>query len=101
MTAMADETNPNPNSEDYNSESISHLSDVDHVRLRPGMYVGNIDEQGLHHLVYELVDNSIDEVMAGYAKHVLVTIRNDGSCSVEDDGRGIPVDKHEEESAKQ
>ncbi|WP_315861211.1 DNA gyrase subunit B [Anatilimnocola floriformis] len=98
---MADETNPNPNSEDYNSESISHLSDVDHVRLRPGMYVGNIDEQGLHHLVYELVDNAIDEVMAGHAKHVLVTIRNDGSCSVEDDGRGIPVDKHEEESAKQ
>jgi len=87
--------------DDYDSESIQHLSDVDHVRLRPGMYVGNIDEQGLHHLVYELVDNSIDEVMAGHAKNVLVTIRNDGSCSVEDDGRGIPVDRHEEESVKQ
>ena len=99
---MSDETtNANPAEDDYGSESIQHLSDVDHVRLRPGMYVGNIDEQGLHHLVYELVDNAIDEVMAGHAKHVLVTIRNDGSCSVEDDGRGIPVEKHEEESAKQ
>ncbi|WP_425616359.1 DNA gyrase subunit B [Anatilimnocola sp. NA78] len=101
---MADEsTNPNDaaGKDDYDSESIQHLSDVDHVRLRPGMYVGNIDEQGLHHLVYELVDNSIDEVMAGHAKNVLVTIRNDGSCSVEDDGRGIPVDRHEEESVKQ
>ena len=100
---MADENeNTNtPAGDDYGSESIQHLSDVDHVRLRPGMYVGNIDEQGLHHLVYELVDNAIDEVMAGHAKHVLVTIRNDGSCSVEDDGRGIPVEKHEEESAKQ
>jgi DNA gyrase subunit B len=101
---MADENQPldstNP-SDDYGSEAIQHLSDVDHVRLRPGMYVGNIDEQGLHHLVYELVDNAIDEVMAGHAKNVLVTIRNDGSCSVEDDGRGIPVEKHEEESAKQ
>ncbi|QDU24943.1 DNA gyrase subunit B [Anatilimnocola aggregata] len=98
------EANQDPNpagKDDYDSESIQHLSDVDHVRLRPGMYVGNIDEQGLHHLVYELVDNSIDEVMAGHAKNVLVTIRNDGSCSVEDDGRGIPVDRHEEESVKQ
>ncbi len=85
----------------YGSEQIQHLSDVDHVRLRPGMYVGDIGAQGLHHLVYELVDNAIDEVMAGHAKNVLVTIHNDGSCSVEDDGRGIPVEKHEDESAKQ
>jgi DNA gyrase subunit B len=100
---MADEheNTTNPAGDDYGSEAIQHLSDVEHVRLRPGMYVGNIDEQGLHHLVYELVDNAIDEVMAGYAKHVIVTIRNDGSCSVEDDGRGIPVERHEEESAKQ
>jgi DNA gyrase subunit B len=106
---MSDETQPQPEyprtdptgSADYGSEQIQHLSDVDHVRLRPGMYVGDIGAQGLHHLVYELVDNAIDEVMAGHAKNVLVTIHNDGSCSVEDDGRGIPVEKHEDESSKQ
>jgi DNA gyrase subunit B len=86
---------------DYGSDAIQHLSDVDHVRLRPGMYVGSIDEKGLHHLVYELVDNSIDEVMAGHAKNIFVRVNGDGSLSVEDDGRGIPVDRHEEESAKQ
>ena len=102
---MSDETNaslPTPGEgADYTSEAIQHLSDVDHVRLRPGMYVGDVGAQGLHHLIYELVDNSIDEVMAGHAKNIFVTILNDGSCSVEDDGRGIPVEKHEEESARQ
>src|SRR5688500_2600063 len=102
---MSDETNAaipsSGDGADYTSEAIQHLSDVDHVRLRPGMYVGDIGAQGLHHLTYELVDNAIDEVMAGHAKNVLVTIHNDGSCSVEDDGRGIPVEKHEDESAKQ
>src|SRR4026209_1597773 len=91
-----------PNHEvDYGADSIQHLSDVEHVRLRPGMYVGDVASQGLHHLVYELVDNAIDEVMAGHAKNIVVTINNDGSVTVEDDGRGIPVDRHEEESAKQ
>jgi DNA gyrase subunit B len=86
---------------DYGADAIQHLSDVEHVRLRPGMYVGDVANQGLHHLVYELVDNSIDEVMAGHAKSIVVMINNDGSVSVEDDGRGIPVERHEEESAKQ
>ena len=86
---------------DYDADSIQHLSDVEHVRLRPGMYVGDVASQGLHHLVYELVDNSIDEVMANHAKNISVTINADGSVSVEDDGRGIPVEKHEDESAKQ
>jgi DNA gyrase subunit B len=85
----------------YDAESIQHLSDVEHVRLRPGMYVGDVASQGLHHLVYELVDNSIDEVMAGHAKNIHVSILADGSVSVEDDGRGIPVERHEEESVRQ
>jgi DNA gyrase subunit B len=91
-----------PNLEgDYGSEAIQHLSDVDHVRLRPGMYVGDVHTgAALHHLVYELVDNCIDEVMAGHARHVSVIINNDGSVSVEDDGRGIPVERHEDESIR-
>jgi DNA gyrase subunit B len=83
------------NPDDYNPDSIKKLSDREHVRLRYGMYIGDSSVAGLHHLVYELVNNSIDEVMAGFAKHVWVTINNDGSCSVEDDGRGIPVDRHD------
>jgi DNA gyrase subunit B len=98
---MSDETKLPTDAENaYGSESIQHLSDVDHVRLRPGMYISGVDEKGLHHLVNELVDNSIDEVMANHATNILVVIHGDGSMSVEDDGRGIPVDKHEEESAK-
>ena len=76
---------------DYGADAIQHLSDVEHVRLRPGMYVGDVAAQGLHHLVYELVDNAIDEVMGGHAKSIVVMINNDGSVSVEDDGRGIPA----------
>src|SRR5262245_46546201 len=90
-----------PEPDDYDAESIKTLSDREHVRLRYGMYIGDSSVQGLHHLVYELVNNSIDEVMAGFAKQVWVTINNDGSCTVEDDGRGIPIDRHEEESARQ
>ncbi len=92
--------NPDMQADDYDSNKIQHLTDVEHVRLRPGMYIGDTSEDGLHHLVYELVNNSIDEVMANFAKMVVVTINNDGSVSVEDDGRGIPTDRHEEESAK-
>jgi DNA gyrase subunit B len=78
----------------YTGEQITHLTDLEHVRARPGMYIGDTTGRGLHHLVYEVVDNSIDEAMAGHATTVKVRINSDGSCTVEDDGRGVPVDRH-------
>ena len=80
--------------QEYTAADLKHLSDRDHVRERPSMYIGDTTPRGLHHLVYEVVDNSIDECMAGHAKHVSVTVNVDGSVTVEDDGRGIPVDRH-------
>ncbi len=80
--------------QDYTSADLKHLSDREHVRERFGMYIGDNTSRGLHHLVYEVVDNSIDECMANYAKHVGVTVNVDGSVTVEADGRGIPVDRH-------
>ncbi|MGI9470269.1 MAG: DNA gyrase subunit B [Rubripirellula sp.] len=88
-------TIPAANSE-YTEKDLQHLSDLEHVRERPGMYIGDTATRGLHHLVYEVVDNSIDEAMAGFAKTVSVTVHTDGSVTVEDDGRGIPVTKHEQ-----
>ena len=82
---------------DYNEAMIRVLSDVEHVRTRPGMYIGGYNARGLHHLVYEIVDNSIDEALAGYCKKILVKINVDGSCTVLDDGRGIPVGIHKTE----
>ncbi len=79
---------------DYTADDLQHLSDLEHVRERPSMYIGDTTLRGLHHLVYEVVDNSIDEAMAGYAHQVSVTIQTDGSVLVEDDGRGIPVEDH-------
>ena len=79
----------------YGAEDLEHLSDLQHVRERPSMYIADTTSRGLHHLVYEVVDNSIDEAMAGYASEISVTINNDGSITVEDDGRGIPVEDHE------
>ncbi len=82
---------------DYTGEQIEVLKGLEAVRKRPGMYIGNTSERGLHQLVYEAVDNAVDEALAGYATKVTVILGSDGSCSVEDNGRGIPIDLHAEE----
>ena len=78
----------------YTADDLEHLSDLEHVRKRPAMYIGDVASRGLHHLVSEVVDNSIDEALAGFASEISVIVNPDGSVTVEDDGRGIPVEDH-------
>src|SRR4051812_28269121 len=100
-TAVADTElqTPAANGElgEYGSDNVQGLRDAAHIRRRPGVYIGDVGKGGLHHLVYELVYNSVDEALAGYCHHIHVKLNVDGSVSVSDDGRGIPVDEHPEE----
>ena len=88
---MADKTK---GSSSYGASDITVLEGLEPVRVRPGMYIGSTGPAGLHHLIWEVVDNSVDEAMAGFCTRIDVSLRADGSCRVVDDGRGIPVDEH-------
>src|SRR4030067_409182 len=94
VTTIGSPSMPKTKVNEYTAADIQVLEGLEAVRRRPSMYIGSTDSRGLHHLVYELVDNSIDEAMAGFCNEVDVRIRADGSVVVSDNGRGIPIDKH-------
>src|SRR3989338_3979461 len=89
----SERSSPMPNNT-YTAKDITVLEGLEPVRKRPGMYIGSTDEKGLHHLLIEIFDNSLDEAIAGFAKNIRVLLQTDGSVSVSDDGRGIPTDMH-------
>ena len=82
------------NTQEYTADDIQVLEGREAVRLRPGMYIGSTDQRGLHHLIYEIVDNAVDEAMAGYCTRISITLETDQSVTIRDNGRGIPIDLH-------
>src|SRR3954453_21865103 len=97
---MTMEPNTPREEHEYGANEIQVLEGLEAVRKRPGMYIGSTGPRGLHHLVYEIVDNSVDEALAGYADNIDVTILEDGGVRVDDNGRGIPVDPHSSDASK-